>query len=126
MRFMAPHGRAAGAWRGLVLRMAARSGWFRSRVDSGRLAEPATYVGAASGPAEAGLPRHGTVAPDVRLPDGTRLRERLGRGWVRLVAEPTSVSSDVPTVAIGAGTIYASDRSWLIRPDGYIDSSRPV
>src|SRR5690606_28111538 len=39
MRFMAPHGLARRSWRNLVLRMAPRSAWFRSRVDSGRLAE---------------------------------------------------------------------------------------
>ena len=44
MRFMAPRGPLRGAWRDLVLRMAPRSAWFRSRVDSGRLAEPATYA----------------------------------------------------------------------------------
>ena len=44
MRFMAPHGPVRRAWRNLVLRMAPRSGWFRSRVNSGRLAEPATYA----------------------------------------------------------------------------------
>ena len=44
MRFMAPHGPIRRAWRDLVLRMASRSAWFRRRVDSGRLAEPATYA----------------------------------------------------------------------------------
>jgi pentachlorophenol monooxygenase/3-(3-hydroxy-phenyl)propionate hydroxylase len=126
MRFMSPHGLAARAWRALVLRMASNSAWIRSRVNSGRLAEPAAYPATVPGPEDAALPRHGSVAPDLRLPDGTRLRDRLGRGWARLVAGPTHPAADVPTIAIGAGTVYGRGRSWLIRPDGYIDSSEPI
>ncbi|HET8776435.1 MAG TPA: FAD-dependent monooxygenase, partial [Candidatus Limnocylindria bacterium] len=88
MRFMAPHGPLRRAWRNLVLRMAPRFGWFRQRVNSGRLAEPASYEGASSvtaGPEDGSAPRHGTVAPDARLPDGSRLREHLGRGFVVLL-----------------------------------------
>src|SRR5690606_9764361 len=58
MRFMAPHWRLHRAWRNLVLRLAARSGWFRRRVNAGRLAEPARYP--ATGPDDPRLPRHGT------------------------------------------------------------------
>jgi hypothetical protein len=30
------------------------------------------------------------------------------------------------TVVIGATTAYGTDRAWLIRPDGYIASSREL
>ncbi|HEY6607826.1 MAG TPA: FAD-dependent monooxygenase [Candidatus Limnocylindria bacterium] len=127
MRFMAPHGPIEGAWRGLVLRLAPRSRWFRARVNSGRLAEPARYAPAVPGPSEAQLPRHGSVAPDVRLPDGSRLRDLLGRGWVQLVpAGGAAAFEGVDTVSIGAATPYGGDLAWLVRPDGYIESSRPL
>ncbi len=127
MRFMAPHGVAARAWRGLVLRMAPHSGWFRSRVNSGRLAEPAAYAPSTPGPDDPSLPRHGSVAPDLRLPDGTRLRDRLGRGWARLVPGPIAErGGGVDQIVIGRGTVYGADRSWLIRPDAYVDSSEPL
>lgn len=124
MRFMAPHGRARRAWRNLVLRMAPRSAGFRRRVNSGRLAEPAVYSTAVPGPDDPGLPRHGAVAPDVALPEGGRLRDRLGSGWVRLV--PRQVTDDPAAVAIGASSAYGASRSWLIRPDGYVESSEPL
>jgi 2-polyprenyl-6-methoxyphenol hydroxylase-like FAD-dependent oxidoreductase len=122
MRFLTPHGSVRRAWRNLVLRMAPRSAWFRRRVNSGRLAEPARY--SFIGPAEPALPRHGTVAPDLRLPDGGRLREALGAG-LGLVA-PRSVDAPIPVVAVGDRTVYGSDRAWLVRPDGYLAGSAPL
>lgn len=124
MRFMAPHGVARRAWRNLVLRMAPHSRWFRSRVDSGRLAEPAAYDAATPGPADPGLPRHGAVAPDVALPGGGRLRDRLGFGWMRLV--PGSAAGAADEIAIGPDSAYGAGRRWLIRPDGYVESSEPL
>ncbi len=121
MRFMAPHGPWRRAWRNLVLRVAPRSAWFRRRVDSGRLAEPATYL--ATGPDDERLPRHGSVAPDVRLPDGGRLRGRLGAGFV--VLAPWPVEAELPVIVIGEGTAYGDARAWLVRPDGYLADSRP-
>lgn len=121
MNFMAPRGAARRAWRNLVLSMAPRSNWFRRRVNSGRLAEPAVYEAPMPGPEDPSLPRHGAVAPDVALPGGGRLRDRLGSGWVRLV--PRSVTDDPAEVAIGASSAYGAERSWLIRPDGYVASS---
>ena len=127
MRFMAPHGRLQRAWRNLVLRMAPRSAWFRRRVNSGRLAEPASYEGAASvtpGRDHGSAPRHGTVAPDARLPDGTRLREHLGLGFVVLL--PRSVPAPdlrAEPLVIGPDTVYGDERAWMIRPDGYIAGS---
>ncbi|MGH2603306.1 MAG: FAD-dependent oxidoreductase, partial [Dehalococcoidia bacterium] len=44
MRFMVPHGPWRRAWRNLVLRLSPRSGWFRARVNSGRLSQPAAYA----------------------------------------------------------------------------------
>jgi 2-polyprenyl-6-methoxyphenol hydroxylase-like FAD-dependent oxidoreductase len=121
MRFMAPHGPWRRAWRNLVLRMAPHSEWFRRRVNSGRLAEPARYP-----PSMIVAPGklHGTVAPDARLPDGRRLRDRLGRGFV-LVA-PAPLVSALPVVVVGRGSRYGDDRAWLVRPDGYVADSRPV
>ncbi|HET6649595.1 MAG TPA: FAD-dependent monooxygenase [Candidatus Limnocylindria bacterium] len=127
MRFLAPHGPFRRAWRNLVLRMAPHSAWFRRRVNSGRLAEPASYEGApsvTSGPDDGTLPRHGTVAPDARLPDGTRLREHLGRGFIVLL--PRSVPAPdlrAEPLVIGPRTVYGSERAWMIRPDGYIAGS---
>ncbi len=122
MRFMAPHGPARRAWRNIELRMAPRSSWFRARVNSGRLAEPARYPAAT--PSPPGLPAHGSVAPDLRLADGSRLRDRLGRGWVLLA--PRAVRSELPVVEIGPGSAYGDDRAWLVRPDGYLADSRPL
>jgi 2-polyprenyl-6-methoxyphenol hydroxylase-like FAD-dependent oxidoreductase len=122
MRFMAPHGLLPRAWRSLVLAMAPRSAWFRRRVNSGRLAEPATY--AAAVPDIPGLPRHGSPAPDATLSDGGRLRERLGAGFV--VIAPRTVRWDLPDIVIAEDTPYGPDRAWLVRPDGYLVDSRPA
>jgi 3-(3-hydroxy-phenyl)propionate hydroxylase len=118
MRFLAPHGAIRRAWRDLVLRGAPHVAWLRRRVDSGRLAAPARY--AANGPDDASLPRHGSVAPDLALPDGERLWERLGAGLVVVAPEP--VDGPVRAVAVGRGTAYG-DRAWLVRPDGYLAGS---
>jgi hypothetical protein len=127
MRFMSPHGPFRRAWRNLVLRMAPRSAWFRRRVNSGRLAEPASYEGAPSvtpGPDDGTLPRHGTVAPDARLPDGTRLREHLGRGFIVLLPRPVPAPDlRAEPLVIGPDTVYGSERAWMVRPDGYIAGS---
>jgi 2-polyprenyl-6-methoxyphenol hydroxylase-like FAD-dependent oxidoreductase len=130
MRFMAPHGSVRRAWRDVVLRMAPRSAWFRARVNSGRLAEPATYApqaGRATEPV-----RTGSVAPDVPLPGGGRLRDRLGRGFV-IVAPgafgafgAVGASARAELVAVGDASTYGSDRAWLVRPDGHLAGSLPL
>ncbi|HSJ00044.1 MAG TPA: FAD-dependent monooxygenase [Patescibacteria group bacterium] len=119
MRFLAPHSTVRRAWRDLVLRLAPHSGWFRRRVNPGRLAEPARYP--ATGPEDPRLPRHGTVAPDLAQPGGSRLRERLGSGFVLLATRP--VEAPVPVVVTGTGTAYGDERAWLVRPDGYLAGS---
>ena len=119
MRFLTPHGPVRRAWRNVVLRMASRSTWFRRRVNSGRLAEPARY--AIQGPTDPALPRHGTVAPDVRVPEGGRVRDRMGRGMVLVASRP--IGEPVPVVVVGPGTPYGVDRAWLVRPDGYLAGS---
>ena len=96
MRFLAPHGPVRRAWRNLVLRLAPRSAWFRRRVNSGRLAEPATYAIAGAGPPEPGLPVLGSVAPDASLPEGGRLRDRLGRGFVVVVPQAIAAQPGSP------------------------------
>ena len=116
MRFMAPHGPWRRAWRNLVLRLAPRSAWFRSRVNSGRLAEPARY------PASSIVANgHGSVAPDVPLPEGGRLRDRFGNGFVLVASHP--IEASIPVVVIGPDSVYGAGRAWLIRPDGYIAAS---
>jgi 2-polyprenyl-6-methoxyphenol hydroxylase-like FAD-dependent oxidoreductase len=122
MRFMAPRGLRRRVWRDLVLRLAPRFAWFRSRVNSGRLAEPARYP--IPGPRDADLPRHGSVAVDLRLPDGGRLRDHLGRGFILLAPEP--LAAPIPVVSIGRGTAYGDGRAWLVRPDGYLADSAPL
>ena len=132
MRFMAPHGAAQRAWRSLVLRMARRSAWFRRRVNSGRLAEPARYP-LAGGPLpgrrqgsvpDASGPAHGSVAPDVAH-DGGRLRDDFGQGYVVVAARDMDVRG-VPVIDVGPGTAYGEDRVWLVRPDGYVAASVPL
>jgi len=119
MRFMAPHGPVRRAWRNLVLRLAPRSSWFRRRVNAGRLSEPARYP--AAGPDDPTLPRHGSAAPDLPLPDGGRLRERFGREF--LVLAPRPIEAPVPVVVVGIGSTYGDERAWLVRPDGYLADS---
>ena len=127
MRFMAPHGVLRRTWRDLVLRLAPRFGWFRRRVDSGRLAEPAAYTPStivSEDPDRDAPPRHGSVAPDVELPGGGRLRDRLGGGYVVVV--PRSTTLRVPTVVVGTDSLYGAGRAWLLRPDGYVADSCPL
>ena len=124
MRFLAPRGPLRSAWRRLVLAMAPRSAWFRTRVNSGRLAEPARYAPSdvvRPGPEVRDLPPHGSVAPDLPLPGGGRLRDRLGDGWVVLVPRPAADG-----VVIGEGSPYGGERAWLVRPDGYLADSAPL
>ena len=126
---MAPRGIPARVARAVTLALAPRSGWFRARVNSGRLAEPARYDPDEPGPDDPALPRHGDVAPDLRLADGSRLRERLGAGWVRLVpgrGASSAAPAGVTEIDIGRGSVYGDTRAWLVRPDGYLVSSRPL
>jgi 2-polyprenyl-6-methoxyphenol hydroxylase-like FAD-dependent oxidoreductase len=126
MRFLAPHGLLRRIWRRVVLGLAPRSTWFRRRVNSGRLAEPARYVPSSAirpGPGAVPGPRHGSVAPDVPLPQGGRLRDRIGASWIVVAAE--SVASSLPVAVVGSGTAY-DGRAWLVRPDGYVADSVPL
>jgi len=128
MRFIAPHGPLRRTWRDLVLRMAPHSAWFRGRVNSGRLAEPASYASSAivaSAPSSGELPRHGNPAPDVVLPGGDRLRDHLGSGYVVVVPFPADGPVDLPQLVIGPDSVYGAERAWLIRPDGYLADSVP-
>jgi 2-polyprenyl-6-methoxyphenol hydroxylase-like FAD-dependent oxidoreductase len=125
MRFMAPHGPVRRAWRNLVLRMAPRSGWFRSRVNSGRLAEPATYAVGGPFPSDIG-PELGSVAPDAALPGGGRLRDRLGRGFVAVVARAEGPSGSVERVEVGRGSPYGDEVAWVVRPDGHLARAAPL
>jgi pentachlorophenol monooxygenase/3-(3-hydroxy-phenyl)propionate hydroxylase len=120
MRFMAPHGPWRRAWRDLVLRLAPRVGWFRRRVNSGRLAEPARY-----GPSAivAPGPMHGSVAADVSLPGGGRLRDRLGHDWLIVAAGHSPRPGPPEWLAVPDGTPYGAQRAWLIRPDGHVADS---
>lgn len=140
MRFMVPHGPLRLAWRGAILRLSEHVAWARRRVDSGRLAQPATYapspfVGEPA--ADPRLPRPGSICVDVPLGDGHRLRELTGRGFVALVlgaagpaaapapeADPEQELTGVTVVTDPAlAPVYAPDgesRAWLIRPDGHL------
>lgn len=118
MRFLAPHGWLRRAWRDLVLRMAPRSAWFRARVNSGRLAEPARY-----GPSAIVAHGEGMVAPDAALVDGQRLRDALGNGWAVVATEPPAeIASDLPWLSVTPGKYHAG-RARLVRPDGYVADS---
>ena len=126
MRFLAPHGPVRRAWRNLVLRLAPHSAWFRRRVNSGRLAEPATYSTAGAGPPEPGLPLLGSVAPDARLPEGGRLRDQLGRGFVAIVPRAIATGRLAEVVEVGEASAYGDARAWLVRPDGHLAASLPL
>jgi 2-polyprenyl-6-methoxyphenol hydroxylase-like FAD-dependent oxidoreductase len=120
MRFLAPHGFLRRNWRDVVLRMAPHSAWFRARVNSGRLAEPARY-----GPSAivAGGEGHGVVARDARLEDGGRLRDALGSRWVVVASDPPAeLAPSIASLAVTPGA-YPAGRAWLIRPDGYVADS---
>ena len=139
MRFMAPQGAAQRLWRNLVLRGSTRSRWLRKRVNSGRLAEPFAYptsLFVEPGPDDPALPRHGAVAPDARLTDGSRLKERFGSSFVVLLAgaspeiaralEAAAWPISVEVVADGGlEPVYgaAGPRAWVVRPDGHLASS---
>ncbi len=139
MRFMVPHGPWRRLVRNLTLRGSERIPALRRRVNSGRLAEPFRYVPSAivaAGPEDPGLPRHGGVAPDLTLADGSRLRERFGESFVVLVAAASEAQADsaralswpvaVEVVADAAltPTFGASGpRGWVVRPDGHLAGS---
>ena len=129
MRFMAPHGPLRRAWRDIVLRLAPHSAWFRRRVNSGRLAEPAVYAPSSvvAATPDRQDPAHGRPAPDARLPDGTRLRAHLGAGAVLVGARrPRALGDELAFIELGDETPYGHRRAWLIRPDGYLAASAPL
>ncbi|TMB50897.1 MAG: pentachlorophenol monooxygenase [Chloroflexi bacterium] len=142
MRFMAPRGRWQQLWRNLTLRGSTRFAALRRRVNSGRLAEPFSYGASPiveAGPEDSSLPRHGAVAPDVQLSDGSRLKDRFGSSFVVLLAAAppavAAVSRDAawPLPAevvadVGLTRIYgpAGPRAWIVRPDGHLASSLPL
>jgi 2-polyprenyl-6-methoxyphenol hydroxylase-like FAD-dependent oxidoreductase len=126
MRFLAPHGPVRRAWRNLVLRLAPRSEWFRRRVNSGRLAEPATYPVGSGAPIEPGTPALGSVAPDAALPEGGRLRDRLGRGFAIVVPRAITPGRLAEVVEVAKGSAYGAARAWLVRPDGHLATSMPI
>ncbi len=150
MRFMVPHGLLRRLRRDAVLRLSARSGWARRRVNSGRLAEPATYSLGGAGMAGAagtagtagtagamgrsdlrtGTPRVGAVLVDLRLSDGRRLRELTGSGFVAVVshADPPALDGCRVLADPVLAPVYAPDgapRAWLIRPDGHLAATGP-
>ena len=129
MRFLAPHGLAQRMWRGLVLRMAPRSRWFRARVNSGRLAEPASYanLGIAPGPPDPGPSQPRDRRSRRPLPEGGRVRDRLGQGFVVILPRPLTDMPDwAEPMVVGPASVYGPDRAWLVRPDGYIAGSEPM
>jgi 3-(3-hydroxy-phenyl)propionate hydroxylase len=126
MRFLAPRGPVRRAWRNLVLRLAPRSEWFRRRVNSGRLAEPATYPVGSGAPIEPGTPALGSVAPDAALPEGGRLRDRLGRGFAIVVPRAITPGRLAEVVEVAEGSAYGAARAWLVRPDGHLATSMPI
>jgi 2-polyprenyl-6-methoxyphenol hydroxylase-like FAD-dependent oxidoreductase len=142
MRFMAPQGAWQRAWRDLILRGSTRFASLRRRVNSGRLAEPFSYLASPiveSGPDDPDLPRHGAVAPDTVLTDGSRLKQRFGSGFVVLLAEaPATLATacrqaswPIPVEVVsdeGLAATYAASgpRAWVVRPDGHLASSLPL
>ncbi len=136
---MVPHGPWRRLVRNLTLRGSERFAALRRRVNSGRLAEPFRYAPSAiveAGPDQPGLPRHGGVAPDLVLGDGSRLKERLGTSFVVLVAgageEHAAAARALPwpfAVDVVADTALApvygasGPRGWVVRPDGHLAGS---
>ncbi len=139
MRFMVPHGPWARLWRNAVLTGSGHLPALRRRVNSGRLAEPFAYAPSrvvAPGPEDSGLPRHGAVAPDLTLSDGTRLKSRFGSGFVVLLAgadgQPVRDDGEWPLrpaivndPALAPVYAPAGPRAWVVRPDGHLAASVP-
>ena len=77
-------------------------------------------------PPEPGLPVLGSVAPDAPLPEGGRLRDRLGRGFVFVVPHALPTGRLAEVVEVRGGSAYGDGRAWLIRPDGHLSASLPL
>jgi 3-(3-hydroxy-phenyl)propionate hydroxylase len=140
MRFLAPTTDADRARRLDVLTRALRDESVRAEIDSGKLAEPFSYLGSPLTSADPfvrrpGNPGPGTLCPDVRLMAGMRLRELIGPRfavlthwcpwrpadrWEReLVGQPIPLDQEEDDLLVTA--LRISPRSLVIvRPDGHI------
>ena len=121
MRFMAPHGPLRRTWRDLVLRMAPRLGL----VPAAGELRPPRRAGHVRDFEEAGtvriVLRLGSVAPDVPLLGGGRLRDRLGRGFVAVVPRAVGAGGRVDVVVVGPATVVRNRIGpGSSRPDGHI------
>ncbi|RJQ69637.1 pentachlorophenol monooxygenase [Pseudonocardiaceae bacterium YIM PH 21723] len=137
MRFLVPSTPEEHARRTDVLERSVLDPQACAEIDSGRLAEPYWYLDSplttpgpddavAAFPRESGQarpPLPGVVCPDAELPDGSRLRHRLGTGFTLLVDE-----CQINRLShINGCQILHAGLSWspgavaaLIRPDGHL------
>jgi 2-polyprenyl-6-methoxyphenol hydroxylase-like FAD-dependent oxidoreductase len=138
MRFLAPQSEAEWESRRKTLDQAVTDPGARTRINSGKLAEaywyldsPLTTPGDTTGfPYQPGAKRPpvaGVLCPDAPLPDGRRLRQHFGYGFVALSAAPVELpATGVPIIAHRLGgpareALEATDTSvHLVRPDGHL------
>ena len=66
------------------------------------------------------------MAPDAPLPEGGRLRDRLGRGFVAVVPQAVAAGRLAEMVEVGDGSAYGDAQAWLVRPDGHLAASLPL
>jgi len=138
MRFLAPQSEAEWESRRKTLDQAVTDPGARTRINSGKLAEaywyldsPLTTPGDTTGfpyrPGAKRPPVAGVLCPDAPLPDGRRLRQLFGYGFVALSAAPVELpATDVPITAHrlegpAREAPEATDTSvHLVRPDGHL------
>lgn len=139
MAMLVPQDAEAAARRTEMLEAAAAGSG--GPVDSGRFAEPYWYVDSplttadpsrpfAGRPAKGQVPpaAPGIMLPDVRLVDGSRLREHA-RSAITVLGPAAPTKIPAPTAEIAADQLteraratlgYRDGETWVIRPDCYI------
>lgn len=132
MRFMVPHGPLRRLARNAVLSASLRVAAARRWVNSGRLAQPFAYarssIVSADHSAQAGLARHGDVAPDFAAERVgasrervTRLRDVVGDGFILLLAGFADAAA-ARSVAVRASRLSCPIRVRVVS----LDADRPL
>ncbi|MCA3625999.1 MAG: FAD-dependent oxidoreductase [Methylobacterium sp.] len=128
--FIAPQSEAERLLRDAALALAARHGFAKRMVNSGRLSTPATYAQSPLSSADerewARGPAPGAPIPDAPCGEGF-LSENLGRDFTFLAADeatarlaPTGVAVLVANEAVARRFALATGGAYLIRPDGHV------
>ncbi|MDF5756921.1 FAD-dependent monooxygenase [Spongiactinospora sp. TRM90649] len=142
MRFLVPGSEQERAGRAAALESAVTDPAARSRIDSGRLAEPYWYLDSPlttpthgpDFPREAGAVRPavgGVICPDLPLAGGGRARARFGTGFVLLTGSPEAVpelgeaASAAVDAPVEAHVVPGLDAVYVVRPDGHLAAVLP-